>query len=310
MEYIYCQVCGVKNNLPDYIGNKEIICGKCRSRLYFGRNAQYVEKDLRQGTPSWHIWRKQGIGASEAPIAMGVSKWMTLNQLVDIKTGKATERPSTIYMERGKRLEEPARELYIKKIGLTVRPACLEAFGREWMRASLDGWSDKNQHVVEIKCPGEKDHTLALRGTVPKHYYPQLQHILAVTGFSEIDYWSYREDKGILLKVKRDEKYIQKLISIEEKIWQRITSAHHFKSDSNPKKSDPFYKEARKSPSSKKLINYSKTEITCPNPKCSSGLKASTGRDILNRVFICGHCGIEFELYESPWGIKPRIKSL
>ncbi len=281
MEFVDCRKCGFKNPLPIY----EMICGNCGYRLYLGRNAQYVERELTQGTPTWHDWRREGIGASEAPTAMGVSKFMSIEKLVKIKTGKTPEPPSNKYMSRGKELEKPARELYIKKTGITVHPSCLESLDRGWMRASLDGWSKENHLVVEIKCPqGEKDHSQALRGKVPEHYYPQLQHILAVTGFSEIDYWSFRKGKGVLLKVKRDENYIQKLISTEVKIWHRITSDKNFNSGS-------------------------KVVLTCPNPSCSKGLKVSTGGDLPRRVFVCMHCGIEFELYESPWGIKPRIKS-
>jgi len=31
--------------------------------------------DLEQGTPQWLAWRRAGIGASEAPVIMGLSPW-------------------------------------------------------------------------------------------------------------------------------------------------------------------------------------------------------------------------------------------
>jgi len=186
--------------------------------------APYLEKQLEQGTDTWLRWRKEGIGASDAPVVMGVSPWMSVDELLRIKTGEANEPQATDAMRRGKMMEDTARKAYVEHVCVAVRPACVEAVGREWMRASLDGLADKRQRIVEIKCPGPKDHALALQGQIPEHYYPQLQHILAVTGFPEIDYWSYRHDMGVLLKVPRDGRYIDRLISSEEQLWQVITS--------------------------------------------------------------------------------------
>ena len=108
-------------------------------------------------------------------------------------------------MQRGKRLEPLARLAYVNHTGIDVEPVCVQSREHPWMRASLDGLSADGRHVVEIKCPGEKDHRLAASGCVPEKYYAQLQHILAVTGLGEIYYWSFRFDHTVLLKVDRDD---------------------------------------------------------------------------------------------------------
>ena len=99
---------------------------------------------------------------------------------------------------------------------------CVQSLTHAWMRASLDGLSPDGGHVVEIKCPGEKDHQLADSGFVPEKYYAQLQHILAVTGLAEISYWSFRFDHTVLLKVKRDDGFITGLIEKEAAFWARV----------------------------------------------------------------------------------------
>ena len=41
-----------------------------------------------------------------------------------------------------------------------------------WMIASLDGIDIDNKTLVEIKCPGEIDHSCAMDGQVPEKYPP------------------------------------------------------------------------------------------------------------------------------------------
>ena len=46
---------------------------------------------LRQNTPEWHRWRRQGIGASDAPVIMGETPFKTPRTLWSIKTGCTQE---------------------------------------------------------------------------------------------------------------------------------------------------------------------------------------------------------------------------
>jgi putative phage-type endonuclease len=184
--------------------------------------AYYIKLDFEQSTEEWLAWRRGGIGASDAPVVMGLSPWQTEGELLRLKTGQRAERPANDAMQRGKRLEPLARLAYVSHTGIDVAPVCVQSREHSWMRASLDGLSADGRHVVEIKCPGEKDHRLAASGSVPEKYYPQLQHILAVTGLEEIYYWSFRFDHTILLKVDRDESFIAALTEKEVAFWTRV----------------------------------------------------------------------------------------
>jgi putative phage-type endonuclease len=185
-------------------------------------HTHFIKLDFEQSTEEWLAWRRGGIGASDAPVVMGLSPWQTEGELLRLKTGQRAERPANDAMQRGKRLEPVARLAYVNHTGIDVEPVCVQSRRHPWMRASLDGLSADGRHVVEIKCPGEKDHRLAASGSVPEKYYPQLQHILAVIGLEEIYYWSFRLDHTVRLKVERDEPFIAALTEKEVAFWARV----------------------------------------------------------------------------------------
>ncbi len=182
----------------------------------------FIRLNFEQSSAAWLDWRRGGIGASDAPVVMGLSPWQKEGELLLLKTGQKAERPANDAMERGKRLEPLARQAYVDHTGIAVEPVCVQSRRHDWMRASLDGLSVDGRQVIEIKCPGEKDHSVAACGRVPDKYYPQLQHILAVTGLGEIDYWSFRFGHAVLLKVERDDDFIAALLEKETAFWAMV----------------------------------------------------------------------------------------
>ena len=76
--------------------------------------------------------------------------------------------------------------------------------------------------IVEIKCPGAKDHATACEGKVPVHYYPQMQHQLYVTDLQEAHYFSFDGIDGVIVKVKRDDAYIEKMVKEEKEFYECV----------------------------------------------------------------------------------------
>jgi putative phage-type endonuclease len=178
---------------------------------------------LLQGTPEWHRWRLQGIGASDAPVIMRDSRYRTPRVLWSIKTGRGEEESDKPAAQRGRALESVAREVYEAKVGIQMEPLCLTHDRLVWMRASLDGVSFDGAVVLEIKCPlSSGDHALAREGQIPPHYYAQLQHQLEVTGAEEAHYWSFDGADGALVRTQPDRDYIGRLVAAEEAFWQRV----------------------------------------------------------------------------------------
>lgn len=172
--------------------------------------------DIRQGTPEWLELRKNKITATDAAIIMGASHWKTKIQLYNEKISDITPVFCNERMQRGIDLEPIARALFMLETGVEVVPKVVV---KDWAMASLDGISELENCIVEIKCPGKKDHNEALLGRVPDHYYPQLQHQLYVCEAEEMYYYSFDGTDGVSVIVKRDQKYIDKMIKEEMKFY-------------------------------------------------------------------------------------------
>ncbi len=171
---------------------------------------------LEQGTSEWLELRKTKITATDATVIMGASHWKTKLQLFREKLSDAPPFPPNDRMQRGLDLEPIARGLFNIQTGFDVSPAVIV---KDWAMASLDGISACGKYVVEIKCPGEKDHSIALSGKVPDHYYPQLQHQMWVCDVDHMYYYSFDGADGVIVVVEKDEGYIEKMIAEEFKFY-------------------------------------------------------------------------------------------
>ena len=170
-----------------------------------------------QGTKEWLDFRKLHITATDAVIVMGASHWKTRIQLYQEKICEKHLTFVNAAMQRGIDLEPVARSLYTIQTGIEVEPKVIV---KDWAMASVDGISVCGKHLVEIKCPGQKDHALALEGKVPVHYYPQLQHQMWVCDLDKMHYFSFDGMDGVLIEVARDEGYIEKMIVEEYRFYQ------------------------------------------------------------------------------------------
>lgn len=180
--------------------------------------------NLAQGTAEWLDFRKNHIGASEAPIIMGEGLWTTPYALWRQKLGLVKDKTHTIVMQHGIDMELFARKRYEKLSGMRFEPAVLKSKKYPFMIASLDGISTDG-NIVEIKVPGDKDHESALQGTVPKKYLFQLLQQMVVAGIDRVDYFSYRTDNDcIIIPVLLDSfrEQVEELIEKEHKFWNCI----------------------------------------------------------------------------------------
>lgn len=203
--------------------------------------------DLEQGAASWHEWRTTGIGASDAPIILGLSRYTTrvalmtkkLDQLRHHKGVAKVKRPvDNGAIARGQRLEPVARQLYTDLTGIPVKALCVVSDRFEWLKASLDGYSAKPPLVLEIKCVNATDHALALSGEVPPMYMAQCQHQLAIAETPVCHYWSYTDnnrfsprEQAALVEILPDFEYQEKIVASELTFWnelqERLLSTRH-----------------------------------------------------------------------------------
>ena len=152
---------------------------------------------------------------------MGIDNSISSAKLLNQKNNKQCEFSDH---ETEVSLELKALKSYKNKTGVAVKPLCIQSREFSWQIASISGISEDYKHAVEIKYE-EFDYTHAKNNIVPDYYYPQLQHIMMVTGLDKIHFWCYRPGKkGILQVVERNQKYIDSLLRFEEKFKDNLVN--------------------------------------------------------------------------------------
>jgi len=172
---------------------------------------------------NWHEWRGQGLGASDAPVVMGVSPWKTRFQLYEEKAGLvALDKTGNWATKRGNELEPKARADYEFRNNLVMPVAFVQHKDHPFIRASLDGFNEEESIVLEIKCPGKEDHQTAYDGKVPEKYWPQVQHQLLASGARELHYYSFDGERGVIVVVRPDKEYCELLLLELTKFWTLV----------------------------------------------------------------------------------------
>lgn len=173
--------------------------------------------NVEQGSSEWLALRKTKITATDANVIMKASPWNSPSELYKEKIGeKEPIRPNKRMLD-GLTLEPIARDLFNLKTGFKMKPTVMV---KDWMMASLDGFDSGTGNILEIKCPGEKDHSIAISGKVPDHYYAQLQHQMYITDTGMAYYFSFDGIDGVTVEVKRDSAYIEKMLEEERKFYE------------------------------------------------------------------------------------------
>lgn len=178
-----------------------------------------IEIKIEQGSESWIELRKTKITSTDASVIMGINPWKKIGRLLEEKKGHAREFYRTEKMQRGVDLEPVARNLYSSIYDIDLTP---KVFIKDWAMASVDAINSAHDHLVEIKCPGERDHAKALRNDIPEYYYPQLQHQMHVCDLDHMYYFSFDGFFGHRIFVKRADDYIKILLEKEKEFYDSI----------------------------------------------------------------------------------------
>lgn len=168
--------------------------------------------DVEQGSDEWLSIRKEKISATDVAAILGVSPWVTPLQLWKRKLGFESQQQQTQAMRYGSELEPHVRNLVEAKLGLSF-PPCVALHGEaSWRMASLDGYNDVTNTVLEIKCANAKDHEEAKKGNIPAKYISQLQWQMMVMGAKLAYYASYNNDDLVIVEVDFDNEYIASIM--------------------------------------------------------------------------------------------------
>lgn len=186
-------------------------------------------EELRDET-AWLDARRNGIGASEAPMILGLSPFKSRLHLfaekLELVEPDDTEREILYW---GKTLEAPIAERYATVTGRKVQREAPYTLRRSrqhaFMVATLDAltWPEPQQIApLEIKNVG------AYRADdwheePPLHIQVQVQHQLAVTGYQRASIAALvGGNRLIWMDVTRNDRFIAALIEKETEFWQRL----------------------------------------------------------------------------------------
>ncbi len=172
--------------------------------------------DIEQHSREWHELRRTKIGASDAPVIYGVSRYKNALQLWEEKSvGKKSF--TTAAMQRGTDLEPEARATISKQHGTEYKPVVMQSEKYEWMIASLDGWN--GECLVEIKCPNQEILDRIALHDIPMDYQVQMQHAMQVSDTDAAILLAWNGNTGIEIKLNRDEELISELVKLEEAFY-------------------------------------------------------------------------------------------
>lgn len=193
-----------------------------------------TKRVIQTGTKGdWLARRQQGIGASDAPVILGLSKFKSPFQLYHEKLGLEPIPPDeTEAVEWGLTLEEPLAKRFQRETGRQILPhnpyEIHQHESLDWMLASIDRWQVDPQRSAYQPLPLElKTAHYAVaqewKDEPPLAYQVQVQHQLAVTGAPMASIAALiGGSKFVWCDVPRDEAFIAMLIEEETKFWQRL----------------------------------------------------------------------------------------
>ena len=163
-----------------------------------------LRKDLVQGSAEWLAWRNEGVGASDIPVIMGASPYMTLEQLKAQKWGGKASY-TTKAMQRGHDLEPACREAMCKELLLPMEPVCAEHDELPLLRASADAWNDDSCVGGEIKNWNHKRYDEFVAHGIPKDAWWQVQALMEIFG-TTFWYFQVTNPEGLqsMVRVPRD----------------------------------------------------------------------------------------------------------
>lgn len=192
---------------------------------------------------SWLSGRQNGIGASEAAAAVGMSPWQTPLELWKLKCGVSAPKDlsGNAAVEQGNRMEPVLREFFMglnPEYVLEYHPYdILFQDDRSWLFATLDGEltdEEGRRGILEIKTAtpnGKAGWDKWANGNLPQNYYIQTLHQMLATGYEFVRLFAalYSKNGDITLRqyeIERDDvtQDMAWLCSQEADFWKKVTS--------------------------------------------------------------------------------------
>jgi putative phage-type endonuclease len=179
----------------------------------------------------WLSWRNKGLGGSDASVICSLNKYKSPMELWMEKTGQIEPKEAREAAYWGTVMEPFIRNEFTKRIGLEVESvnSILQHPEHHFLLANLDGTVQDPIHgqgIFEAKTASQFMAPQWETG-VPDYYEIQVQHYMAVTGFS----FAY---VAVLIggnnfkyfHIPRNDEVIKLLIELEDNFWKNHVMAN------------------------------------------------------------------------------------
>ena len=178
---------------------------------------------------TWLAYRRMGVCGSDTGIILGYSPYRSVIELWKDKTGQIPiEESENNFTHFGHLLEPVIRKEFERVTGLkvSVRNCIFQSETHPFMLADIDGIvteHDGSKAIFEAKTAIEYKNDIWEAGKIPKGYFSQLQHYMAVTGLKK----AYIAclvggSRFYYYTVDRDDEYISWLIEKERAFWNHV----------------------------------------------------------------------------------------
>lgn len=179
--------------------------------------------NIEIGSKEWKELRRTKVTSTDAASILGVG-YLTPYQLW-LRKITGDEEKDNPAMKRGRDLEATARGIFEQDFETSVKPAVLFHDKHDFLMATVDGINSRRGDLVEIKCPGIKNHEIALDGKIPEAYRAQMQHHMMVSGMRECVYMSYCPDHSKpvqYIDVVEDKAFIEQMFDKEKSFYDNM----------------------------------------------------------------------------------------
>jgi putative phage-type endonuclease len=176
--------------------------------------------------------RLTGLGGSDAAAALGLSRWKTAGRLWAEKRGlvEHEDLSTNVAVELGTRLEDVIADMYAARHSCAVHRVNRTLRHRDYpfMMAHIDRRVVGEKRGLECKTAGlvsgrpDPDWGDGA-DAVPRDYFIQVQHYLAVTAYQSFDVPAIIAGKGYIeYTIGRDEELIAMIVQGENEFWKLV----------------------------------------------------------------------------------------
>ncbi|CAM11663.1 Putative phage-related protein (endonuclease) [Candidatus Phytoplasma australiense] len=176
--------------------------------------------ELKQNTKEWYQHRTKYINASEVASITGDNPFKSQDTLIHDKIF-GSPFITNEYVKHGTATEPLARNFFEKAIKKTYEPVNFVDDQDQIFSASLDGYNESTNTLLEIKCPytspdgsiSSSWETFFITNNVPMYYWCQVQCQLYCSKAKYAYFLVYFNDqKNFVKRIMPDPNYHQKMV--------------------------------------------------------------------------------------------------